>query len=50
MVNIVGTQNNRECVMNTPLVYPKVVEAFWSFRHALRVVGWKAAFPPLGAF
>ncbi len=35
--------------MNILLVYPKVAETFWSFKHALRVVGRKAAFPPLGA-
>jgi len=35
--------------MNILLVYPKVAETFWSFKHALRVIGRKAAFPPLGA-
>ena len=35
--------------MNILLIYPKVAETFWSFKHALRVVGRKAAFPPLGA-
>ncbi len=35
--------------MNILLVYPKVAETFWSFKHALRVVGRKSAFPPLGA-
>ncbi len=35
--------------MNVLLVYPRVAETFWSFRHSLRVVGRKAAFPPLGA-
>ncbi len=35
--------------MNILLVYPKVAETFWSFKHSLRVVGRKAAFPPLGA-
>jgi hypothetical protein len=35
--------------MNTLLVYPKVGETFWIFRYALRVVGRKSAFPPLGA-
>ena len=49
MVNVAGTQNNRESVMNILLVYPRVAETFWSFKHALRVVGRKAAFPPLGA-
>lgn len=35
--------------MNILLVYPKVMETFWSFRHALRVARRKSAFPPLGA-
>ncbi|SFM65590.1 B12-binding domain-containing radical SAM protein [Thermodesulforhabdus norvegica] len=35
--------------MNILLVYPKVSETFWSFTHALKIVGRKAAFPPLGA-
>jgi radical SAM superfamily enzyme YgiQ (UPF0313 family) len=35
--------------MKVLLVYPEVAETFWSFKHALRVVQRKAAFPPLGA-
>lgn len=35
--------------MKIPLIYPKVSETFWSFKHALRVVDRKSAFPPLGA-
>lgn len=35
--------------MKILLVYPRVAETFWSFRHSLRVIGRKAAFPPLGA-
>ncbi|MBZ4660834.1 MAG: hypothetical protein JG766_2757, partial [Desulfacinum sp.] len=34
--------------MKVLLVYPQVSETFWSFKHALRVVRRKAAFPPLG--
>lgn len=30
------------------LVYPRDPESFWSFRHVLRFVGRRAAFPPLG--
>ncbi len=30
------------------LVYPLTPDTFWSFRHALRLVSRKAAFPPLG--
>jgi radical SAM superfamily enzyme YgiQ (UPF0313 family) len=29
-------------------VYPKYPETFWSFKHALKFVSKKAAFPPLG--
>lgn len=35
--------------MKILLVYPRVSETFWSFKHALRVVARKSAFPPLGA-
>lgn len=35
--------------MKILLVYPRVSETFWSFKHALRIVRRKAAFPPLGA-
>ena len=35
--------------MKILFVYPLVSETFWSFKHALRVVRKKAAFPPLGA-
>ena len=35
--------------MKILIVYPQVAETFWSFKHALRVVQRKAAFPPLGA-
>jgi radical SAM superfamily enzyme YgiQ (UPF0313 family) len=34
--------------MKVLLVYPKIPETFWSFKHALRFVSRKAAFPPLG--
>ncbi len=35
--------------MRILLVYPEVMETFWSFRYALRIVKKKSAFPPLGA-
>jgi radical SAM superfamily enzyme YgiQ (UPF0313 family) len=35
--------------MNILLVYPKIPETFWSFKHALKFIGKNAAFPPLGA-
>lgn len=34
--------------MNILLVYPKYPDTFWSFKHVLRFVSKKAAFPPLG--
>ncbi|QEM68357.1 DUF4070 domain-containing protein [Geobacter sp. FeAm09] len=34
--------------MNILLVYPRYPDTFWSFRHALKFIGKKAAFPPLG--
>ncbi|MCC6682832.1 MAG: B12-binding domain-containing radical SAM protein [Phycisphaeraceae bacterium] len=34
--------------MNILLVYPAFPDTFWSFRHALKFVHKRAAFPPLG--
>jgi radical SAM superfamily enzyme YgiQ (UPF0313 family) len=34
--------------MNALLIYPAFPDTFWSFRHALKFVRKKAAFPPLG--
>jgi radical SAM superfamily enzyme YgiQ (UPF0313 family) len=34
--------------MNVLLVYPRNPDTFWSFRHVLKFVSKKAAFPPLG--
>jgi len=34
--------------MNILLIYPKYPETFWSFKHILKFVSKKAAFPPLG--
>ena len=34
--------------MKVLLVYPSYPDTFWSFRHALRFISKKAAFPPLG--
>lgn len=34
--------------MNILLVSPRTPDTFWSFSHVLRLVGRKAAFPPLG--
>jgi len=33
---------------NILLLYPEFPDTFWSFKHALKFVGKKAAFPPLG--
>jgi radical SAM superfamily enzyme YgiQ (UPF0313 family) len=34
--------------MHVLLVYPRYPDTFWSFKHALKFVAKKAAFPPLG--
>lgn len=34
--------------MKILLVYPHYPDTFWSFRHALKFIGRRAAFPPLG--
>ena len=34
--------------MNILLVYPSYPDTFWSFRHALKFIGKKSTFPPLG--
>lgn len=34
--------------MNILLVYPQYPDTFWSFKHALKIIAKKAAFPPLG--
>ncbi|MBJ6749870.1 B12-binding domain-containing radical SAM protein [Geomonas anaerohicana] len=34
--------------MNVLLVYPRCPDTFWSFRHAMKFIGRKASFPPLG--
>jgi radical SAM superfamily enzyme YgiQ (UPF0313 family) len=34
--------------MNILLVYPRYPDTFWSFRYALKFIGRKASFPPLG--
>lgn len=34
--------------MKVLLVYPRYPDTFWSFRHALKFIGRKAAYPPLG--
>lgn len=34
--------------MNILMVYPEYPDTFWSFKHALKYIGRKAFFPPLG--
>ena len=34
--------------MNILLIYPKFPDTFWSFKHALKFIRKKAAYPPLG--
>lgn len=34
--------------MNILLIYPKFPDTFWSFTYALRFIGKKSAYPPLG--
>src|SRR5687767_1634539 len=34
--------------MNILLVYPLMPDTFYAFRHALRIVGKKSSYPPLG--
>ncbi len=34
--------------MKALLLYPRYAETFWGFRHALKFIGKKAAYPPLG--
>src|SRR5271165_5734385 len=34
--------------MNVLLLYPEFPDTFWSFKHALKFIRKKAAFPPLG--
>ena len=36
------------CNLRILLVYPQYPDTFWSFKHALKFISKKAAFPPLG--
>src|SRR5208282_380703 len=35
-------------LMNALLIYPEFPETYWSFKHALKFLGKRAAQPPLG--
>jgi radical SAM superfamily enzyme YgiQ (UPF0313 family) len=43
-----GLPNSLEYGLKILLVYPQYPDTFWSFKHALRFILRKAAFPPLG--
>ena len=34
--------------MKVLLVYPEYLDTFWSYKHVLKFVSKKAAYPPLG--
>jgi len=42
------TAKEQEEIMNILLVYPEFLVTFWSWKHLLKFIGKKAAFPPLG--
>jgi len=48
MVNLGNTLKNLNFDMKILLVYPQYPTTFWSFKHILKLIGKKAAFPPLG--
>jgi radical SAM superfamily enzyme YgiQ (UPF0313 family) len=44
----VERQPQEAAEMNILLIYPALPNTFWSFKYALKFVGKKAAYPPLG--
>jgi radical SAM superfamily enzyme YgiQ (UPF0313 family) len=38
----------KDCDLKILMVYPHYPDTFWSFKHALKFISKKAAFPPLG--
>ena len=34
--------------MNILMLYPNIPDTFWSFKHAIKMIGKKTAYPPLG--
>lgn len=34
--------------MNVLMIYPQYPNTFWGFKHALKFISKKSAFPPLG--
>lgn len=47
-VSNVNIELRMRAAMKVLLVYPEFVNSFWSFTHALRFIGKKAAMPPVG--
>ena len=45
---VVSSSLERTRRLNILLVYPRSPDTFWSFRHVLKLISKKAAFPPLG--
>jgi radical SAM superfamily enzyme YgiQ (UPF0313 family) len=41
-------EHKKEHELKILLVYPRYPDTFWSFKHALKFISKKAAFPPLG--
>jgi len=35
-------------IKNILLVYPEYLKTFWSFEYVMKILGRKAAYPPLG--
>lgn len=47
--NLFGTGKRRSIyIMKILFIYPRYPDTFWSFKHALKFISRKAAFPPLG--
>ena len=45
---LVSRSSSRRWPMNALLIYPEFPDTFWSFKHALKFLGKRAAQPPLG--
>ena len=43
-----SNNSQNQSKMKILLVYPEYPDTFWSFKHALKFVSKKAAYPPLG--
>ncbi len=47
-ITIYPSSSLKGAIMKTLLLYPSFPDTFWSFRHSLKFIHKKAAFPPLG--